>query len=37
VLIRLVSGVILFKLFEGVLVMEVTGAALIPAGFLTAG
>jgi putative membrane protein len=33
----LVSGVTLLKLFEGILVMEVTGAALIPAGFFTAG
>jgi len=33
----LVSGVTLLELFEGILVMEVTGAALIPEGFLTAG
>jgi putative membrane protein len=31
------SGVTLLKLFAGILVMEVTGATLIPAGFLTAG
>jgi putative membrane protein len=33
----LVCGVTLLKRFEGILVMEVTGAALISAGFLTAG
>jgi putative membrane protein len=36
-LMLLVSGVTLLKLFEGVLVMEVLGAVLIPAGILTAG
>lgn len=36
-LMLLVSGITLLKLFEGVMVMEITGATLIPAGFLTAG
>jgi putative membrane protein len=36
-LMLLVSGVTLLKLFEGVAVMEVTGALLIPASFVTAG
>jgi len=35
-LMLLVSGVTLLKLFEGNLAMEVLGAALIPAGILTA-
>ena len=35
-LMLLVSGISLLKLFEGVLVMEVLGAVLIPAGILTA-
>jgi putative membrane protein len=36
-LMLLVSGVTLIKLFEGVVLMELTGAILIPAGFLIAG
>jgi putative membrane protein len=36
-LMLLVSGVTLLKLFKGILVMEVIGAALIPAGFFIAG
>ena len=36
-LMLLVSGVTLLKLFEGILLMEVIGAALIPTGLFTAG
>jgi putative membrane protein len=36
-LMLLVSGVTLIKLFEGTLVLKVTGAALIPASFFIAG
>jgi putative membrane protein len=36
-LMLLVSGITLLKLFEGVTAMEVLGAALIPAGLVTAG
>ena len=35
-LMLLVSGVTLLKLFEGIMIMEVLGAVLIPAGILTA-
>jgi len=36
-LMLLVSGVTLLKLFEGILVMEVLGAVLIPAGIFAGG
>ena len=36
-LMLLVSGATLLKLFEGIILMDVIGAALIPIGLLTAG
>lgn len=36
-LMLLVSGITLFKLFEGTMLMEAIGVTLIPTGFLVAG